>query len=191
MKNISFLLVVLLFIPFINQAQIRLGIQTGRYIANDYQNIQPGKNISFEVSQLLKDHLIVTSHVNYGKNNYFETNTNIDYGTIDDDRTNAELSTIHVGLMAGYYYSFSKWLNITAQAGISSYTQIASYPYQFDNNSIWNTNSVFTDIAFPLKASIGFQPFKDFEIAFVAGCYLMPGSSLLGIHFGPQINLTF
>lgn len=185
------MLALLLIVPAITFAQVKLGIETGPYWANNNTNIQQGSNVSVEVSHLLKEHLIVTTQANYGKNDYFETNTNLPYGTIADDYTNARLSTIHVALLAGYHQRFTNWFSASIQTGVSSYTEIRDYPYQIDDRSIFMIENSYTDIAFPFKASLAFQAFKDFELAFVAGCYLMPGSPVLGVHFGPQISLSF
>lgn len=186
------IIIILIILPFINQAQIRLGVQTGRYItAPEFQNIKTGNNICFELSQILHNNLIVTSHVNYGKNRYYKSD-NIDGDEqVESDLTNANLETIHVGLMAGYFHSFSKWFNASVQIGVSTYTQINEYPFQFNDYSSSYTNSVFTDLAFPVKASIAFQPFNDVEIAFIGGFYIEPDYPLVGLHFGPQLNLTF
>ncbi|MFA9390035.1 MAG: hypothetical protein ACERKD_09525 [Prolixibacteraceae bacterium] len=190
MKRISTLL-ILLSLSLMTFAQVKLGVQTGRYFANNYTNIQPGNNICIEVSHLLQEHLIITTQANYGNSRYFNTDTNINNVPTEEGATNADLSTIHVGLMAGYYTNFSKWFSASAQIGVSTYTQESRYPYQYEEFSYAYAQSSFTDIAFPVKASLGFSAFKDFEIAFVVGCYIEPDYPIVGFHFGPQINLSF
>lgn len=189
MLKASFLIAILIW-PLVNFAQIHLGVQSGIYKAAGYQNIKAGNNICFEVSNILPTNLIVTTHVNYGNGQYYHPDNIFEPEQVEKDKTNSNINTIHVGLMAGYHYPVTNWFNVSAQIGISSYTETTEYPYHYEGGSSY-LNSTFTDIAFPIKVSLALKPFNDFEIAIVGGCYFEPDYPLLGFHVGPQINLSF
>ncbi len=201
MKKLNTVLTFLIFVILVtNSAQaqkkrVKIGILIGNYYSDfNQKHLKHLRNLSFDISYFLTEHLVLTTHVNYGKSRYFDDiSSNAPEFNIQYDNTNAELEDICVGLMLGYKLSFTNWMSLTGSAGIGSYTGIQKFYWNYGGeypDPIQRQYSM-TDIAFPVKLSLGFTPIKSIEIAFASGLYLEPDYPIVGFHYGIQLSCLF
>ncbi len=194
MKRIVFIVFLLTILSSIEaqERSISLGLHTGYYRANDYDKIQPGQDFSTELKFFINERLYISANALYAISRYYESDkSNYPDFSVDENGTNADLSTIHVGLQIGYRVQFLDIFYVAGQTGISSYTESARFPWQYDESTYAYANSAFTDLAFPMQFSLGALLTDHFELALIGGFYIEPDYPIVGLHIGPQLNIKF
>ena len=97
---------------------------------------------------------------------------------------------IHFGLLIGSTFRILKLVDFYWATGISSYTLIRSFPFQISENAWAPMDTGWTDLAFPARIGIEVHPWEKITMGIVAGCYGVPGFSIVGLHVGPVFSYT-
>ena len=176
---------------FSQKSDMKFSISSNVYTSTDYPNVKSGTGFSFEMRYYITDKIFVSSHANYGKFRYYDdvlSNSPVHLGIIDG--TNTSASGIHAGLLLGYNFKITNLIDLYASTGVSSYTLIRNYPYQYSPDS-WGLNcSAFTDLAFPVILGIESHFFERISIGVIGGFYVEPDFPIVGWHIGPVISYT-
>jgi len=199
MKKFAIKLFLFVFVlPNMTQAQehkVQIGMQLGNYYSDPNEtNLSFGHNLAFNIDYFLSNRFILTTHINYGKSRYYdESYTNVPEWNVQKDNTNSELFDINACLMFGYKYPITQWMSISGSVGVGSFTHKRTYYWDY-NQPQWDPfdrELSITDLAFPVKISLGVIPTKHLEIAFVSGFYYEPDYPIVGLYYGPQISYCF
>jgi hypothetical protein len=201
------LIIILLSLSFLSHSQerkIKLSIQEGYFNAgSNYSHIKPGWNVGGDVSYFLSKHFFLTAHFNYGVNSYYENNLSLynDLNPHSSDGTNANVIINNIGLLAGYNFPVTSWMNLSGQIGFSQWIEVIDDFLLIDHDhladiprdGVIQVDKGQISAAFPVKLSVGFTPWKHIEIGLAGGFYIEPDYKPLwvGFYFGPQLSVCF
>jgi hypothetical protein len=202
----SILLVLLSFslLSYSQERKIKISVQSGYFNAGEeYPEIKPGWNAGIDASYFLSNHLFLTAHFNYGKNKYYNKELSV-YSTLNphsSDGTNSNVIINNVGLLIGYNFPVTTWMNVSGQVGISQWIEVIDdyilldhdYLPDIPQGGIIQVDKGYISAAFPVKFSIGFTPLKYLEIGLSGGFYVEPDydPSFVGFYLGPQLSVLF
>jgi len=197
------LLTVSLF-SYSQEQRTQISVNSGIFIADNYERIQLGHNFGINVSYFLTERFLLTAHWNYGQNRYYDWGNNISGQIVCHPcRLNATVQMNNVGLLVGYFHSVNQWLNWKAQIGVSQLINVhRRYPlrvYQPDPNNpnaiIHYVDNVMYSMAFPVKFDVGFTPFKrmrNIELGLTFGFYRNTNYGRnVGVYLAPQFAVSF
>ncbi|MCL1938516.1 MAG: outer membrane beta-barrel protein [Candidatus Azobacteroides sp.] len=182
--------------------QIRVSVHYAysRGGVKDYTNMKPGKSIGVDASYFITENVLITAHFNYLSNRYLEDKLTTAVAANLDD-TNASLVINTMGLLVGYNFQPSEWMNITAEAGFAQFIRVKSkFPIRSSDSPIYydtdlrRVDDTFFSAAFPLKLSIGFRVGEYLELGFTTGLYIDPEffpSPFVGLYYGPRVSVIF
>jgi hypothetical protein len=183
--------------------KIKLSFQYGLFNAHNrvYENIQPGKSIGGDISYFVTNRFFITAHINYGSNYYYEDSYSNDPDLWHfDNRTNAVVVHNNIGLMVGYQQPITRWLNVSAQAGIGQFIEIRKdFPFVLvfpgsGSAPRYYVSTEHFDFSIPLKLNISF-PVKNqyIEPSISFGCYVVPDylPFFSGLYIAPQLSFVF
>ena len=157
-----------------------------------------GANFGGDAGYFITKRFFLTAHFNYGTGKYYE-DRRTDFPNdrlYPETNTNADLTNITMGLMAGYCYPVTAWLNVSAQAGFAQYIEHTHFRVNViypEVNHPASMADTFVSASFPVKFSIGFIPWKHLEIGVAGGFYIEPdfASRITGRYIGPQVGVVF
>lgn len=193
MKKIIIVLIAVLICQssFSQKKDLRLSISSNVYTSTSYPNVKPGAGFSLDMSYFITDKIFIASHANYGKFRYYDDVLSNAPDHFDlEDGTNTSAASIHAGLVIGYNIKISNLLNLHAATGVSSYTLMRRYPYQFDPDTWSYSHSAWTDLAFPVRIGIESIIWERLSLGLIGGFYIEPDFPIVGWHIGPVISYT-
>lgn len=166
------------------QKDLTVSFSSGIFTSPYYYDAKGKEYYSVDFDYHLTSRHILSANFNVGKHWYNDNISSILPATENTWNTHASYLTFSIL----YKYKFVNTENISANIGAGAGIMTHIRNYQWDSNYEDGSQSVWTDLVFPVRLDLDYKVSKVLRLGVIGGFFIHPDYPVLGYHLGPRLS---